>query len=165
VRAYQLLISPMLGAPAVSSPPVPLTLCRRCEQHGAAGGSYLAVRRIARCQPWCEVGTTRSLQKAPAVYPVALPFLDKEVFMNDIRRTILWVIFGFSMVMLWDQWQVHNGNKATFFPSPAKTAASAAPASASAVPAASGVPQSNAVAATAREHTCRSHCRRPGHSA
>ncbi len=40
--------------------------------------------------------------------------------MNDIRRTILWVIFGFSMVMLWDQWQVHNGKKATFFPSPAQ---------------------------------------------
>ena len=34
--------------------------------------------------------------------------------MNDIRRTILWVIFGFSMVMLWDQWQIHNGNKPTF---------------------------------------------------
>jgi YidC/Oxa1 family membrane protein insertase len=70
--------------------------------------------------------------------------------MNDIRRTILWVIFGFSMVMLWDQWQVHNGNKATFFPSSAKTAASAAPAGASAAPAASGVPSSNAVAATAQ---------------
>ena len=37
--------------------------------------------------------------------------------MNDIRRTILWVIFGFSLVMLWDQWQVYNGRKATFFPS------------------------------------------------
>jgi YidC/Oxa1 family membrane protein insertase len=37
--------------------------------------------------------------------------------MNDIRRTILWVIFGFSMVLLWDQWQISNGNKATFFPS------------------------------------------------
>jgi YidC/Oxa1 family membrane protein insertase len=48
--------------------------------------------------------------------------------MNDIRRTILWVIFGFSMVMLWDQWQVHNGKKATFFPSPApQTAPAAAP--------------------------------------
>ena len=34
--------------------------------------------------------------------------------MNDIRRTILWVIFGFSMVLLWDQWQVYNGQKATF---------------------------------------------------
>ncbi len=46
--------------------------------------------------------------------------------MNDIRRTILWVIFGFSMVMLWDQWQVYNGKKATFFPSPSQQAASVA---------------------------------------
>ncbi len=38
--------------------------------------------------------------------------------MNDIRRTILWVIFGFSMVLLWDKWQVFNGRQATFFPSP-----------------------------------------------
>jgi YidC/Oxa1 family membrane protein insertase len=36
--------------------------------------------------------------------------------MNDIRRTILWVVFGFSLVMLWDQWQLHNGKKPTFFP-------------------------------------------------
>lgn len=42
--------------------------------------------------------------------------------MNDIRRTVLWVIFGFSMVLLWDQWQVHNGRQATFFPTPVKTA-------------------------------------------
>jgi len=40
--------------------------------------------------------------------------------MNDIRRTILWVIFGFSMVMLWDQWQLYNGKQATFFPNPAQ---------------------------------------------
>jgi len=38
--------------------------------------------------------------------------------MNDIRRTILWVIFGFSMVLLWDQWQTFNGKQATFFPKP-----------------------------------------------
>ena len=46
--------------------------------------------------------------------------------MNDIRRTILWVIFGFSMVLLWDQWQIHNGKQATFFPSAPKTVATAA---------------------------------------
>ena len=60
--------------------------------------------------------------------------------MNDIRRTILWVVFGFSIVLLWDQWQIHNGKKATFFPAPvqAQADASASPASAavpSAVPA------------------------------
>jgi hypothetical protein len=40
--------------------------------------------------------------------------------MNDIRRTILWVVFGFSLVMLWDQWQLHNGRMATFFPTAVK---------------------------------------------
>ncbi|MDB5963835.1 MAG: rane protein insertase YidC [Polaromonas sp.] len=64
--------------------------------------------------------------------------------MNDIRRTILWVIFGFSMVLLWDQWQVYNGHKPTFFPSatstskPAATATPPSGASASSVP--SGAP-------------------------
>ena len=59
--------------------------------------------------------------------------------MNDIRRTVLWVIFGFSMVLLWDQWQVHNGHKATFFPTPAQQAKVATDA-ASATPQAAGVP-------------------------
>ncbi len=56
--------------------------------------------------------------------------------MNDIRRTILWVIFGFAMVLLWDKWQVFNGHKATFFPTPVEQAALAKPgAGAASVPA------------------------------
>lgn len=50
--------------------------------------------------------------------------------MSDIRRSILWVIFGFSLVLLWDQWQIHNGRNATFFPSSStsqKATAQAAP--------------------------------------
>lgn len=77
--------------------------------------------------------------------------------MTDIRRTILWVIFGFSLVMLWDQWQVYNGKAATFFPSgkpaatapaapagstastvPSPTTPGAAPAAAGSVPGAQG---------------------------
>ena len=59
--------------------------------------------------------------------------------MTDIRRTILWVIFGFSLVMLWDQWQVFNGRSATFFPrSPVKTASAPAPTGSSTVPSAPG---------------------------
>ena len=64
--------------------------------------------------------------------------------MNDIRRTILWVIFGFSMVLLWDQWQLYNGNKATFFPKPEVAASAKTPAapaaSANAVPSATAAP-------------------------
>ncbi len=71
--------------------------------------------------------------------------------MNDIRRTILWVVFGFSMVLLWDQWQVYNGHKATFFPGSAKTAAVAnAPAApASGVPTAVPAVSAGAVSAPA----------------
>src|SRR3954466_10846711 len=59
--------------------------------------------------------------------------------MNDIRRTILWVIFGFSMVLLWDQWQVYTGHPATFFPQATKQTANApARAGSSSVPPASG---------------------------
>ncbi|WP_457281896.1 membrane protein insertase YidC [Polaromonas sp. P5_D5] len=73
--------------------------------------------------------------------------------MNDIRRTILWVIFGFSMVLLWDQWQVYNGHKATFFPSATQSAKAPAAGSAASAPAtgaaASSVPAPQAVGATA----------------
>jgi len=63
--------------------------------------------------------------------------------MNDIRRTFLWVIFGFSMVLLWDQWQIYNGHKATFFPKPTTATA---PAVNAAEPA--NVPQATASLAT-----------------
>ena len=69
--------------------------------------------------------------------------------MNDIRRTILWVIFGFSMVLLWDQWQLYNGKKATFFPKPQVTAQASAdasaPAPAASTPASGGVPVASSV--------------------
>jgi YidC/Oxa1 family membrane protein insertase len=60
--------------------------------------------------------------------------------MNDIRRTILWVIFGFSMVLLWDQWQIHTGHKATFFPRAEPVAAAKAAAASATVPTASTAP-------------------------
>ena len=58
--------------------------------------------------------------------------------MNDIRRTILWVVFGFSLVMLWDQWQISKGQKPTFFPSPMTGPSAAAPATP-----ATGAPSAN----------------------
>jgi len=58
--------------------------------------------------------------------------------MNDIRRTILWVVFGFSLVMLWDQWQISQGKAPTFFPQPVQTtsATNTAPVAATPAPAA-----------------------------
>jgi YidC/Oxa1 family membrane protein insertase len=65
--------------------------------------------------------------------------------MNDIRRSILWAVFAFSLVMLWDAWQVHNGKPATFFPKskPAVTAP-ANPATSLATPATGASAANNA---------------------
>jgi hypothetical protein len=35
----------------------------------------------------------------------------------DIKRTILWVIFSMSLVLLYDNWQRANGHASMFFPS------------------------------------------------
>jgi YidC/Oxa1 family membrane protein insertase len=61
--------------------------------------------------------------------------------MTDIRRSILWIVFSVSLVMLWDSWNTHNGHPSMFAPTPAKpvAAAGAAPASAAGVPAAAAV--------------------------
>ena len=66
--------------------------------------------------------------------------------MNDIRRTILWVIFGFSMVLLWDKWQIQNGQKGTFLLGTKPAVTATAPA---VVPAASSVPAASTVPSTA----------------
>lgn len=40
----------------------------------------------------------------------------------DIRRTVLWMIFSFSLLLLWNNWQVHNGKQSLFGgPPPAAT--------------------------------------------
>ena len=67
--------------------------------------------------------------------------------MNDIRRTILWVIFGFSLVLLWDKWQVHNGRQATFFPGPPTATATAPTTTASRQPMESHTSSTTAVVA------------------
>ncbi|MBL8352135.1 MAG: membrane protein insertase YidC [Burkholderiaceae bacterium] len=69
--------------------------------------------------------------------------------MTDLRRTILWVVFSVSLVLLWDAWQKHNGHPSMFSPVPPKPAATtgAAPGASAALPA--GVPTAAAGGATA----------------
>ncbi|MBU4609360.1 membrane protein insertase YidC [Achromobacter sp. GG226] len=44
----------------------------------------------------------------------------------DTRRTILWMIFSFSLLFLWNNWQVHNGKPSLFGGTPPATQAEAA---------------------------------------
>jgi YidC/Oxa1 family membrane protein insertase len=57
--------------------------------------------------------------------------------MTDMRRTLLWVVFTMSLVLLWDAWNKHTGQPSIFGAPVAKPVASAPPASA---PAPASVP-------------------------
>ncbi|MBX3604585.1 MAG: membrane protein insertase YidC [Piscinibacter sp.] len=51
--------------------------------------------------------------------------------MTDMRRTLLWVVFSMSLVLIWDAWNRHNGHPSMFGPAPAaKPVAAGTPASA-----------------------------------
>ncbi|MDT6962323.1 membrane protein insertase YidC [Cupriavidus sp. SZY C1] len=67
----------------------------------------------------------------------------------DIKRTILWVIFSMSLVLLYDNWQRANGHASMFFPS-ANTQQQAAPAGGASGAAAQGdVPKASGTSAPA----------------
>jgi uncharacterized protein len=56
VRGYRLLLSPSLGSACRFTPTCSAYALDALAQHGATGGSYLTVARLARCHPWCAGG-------------------------------------------------------------------------------------------------------------
>ena len=56
VMAYRLLISPSLGSNCRFEPSCSAYSLQALRQHGATTGSYLTLRRLARCHPWCDGG-------------------------------------------------------------------------------------------------------------
>lgn len=56
VKGYRLLLSPWLGSCCRFEPTCSVYSLQALQQHGAARGSYLTIRRLARCQPWCDGG-------------------------------------------------------------------------------------------------------------
>ena len=67
--------------------------------------------------------------------------------MTEMRRTLLWVVFSMSLVLLWDAWNKHNGQPSMF--SPPKASAPAATGPTPANPPASLATASNAVPSAA----------------
>lgn len=52
VRGYQRLISPVLPPACRYQPTCSAYALEAIERHGALRGSWLAIRRLARCTPW-----------------------------------------------------------------------------------------------------------------
>ena len=81
VRAYRLLLSPWLGASCRFEPTCSRYALQALDQHGALAGSYLTLRRIARCHPGCAGGC----DEVPAASPVAP--LRERWFPTTSKRT------------------------------------------------------------------------------
>lgn len=56
VKAYRLVLSPWLGSSCRFEPTCSAYSLQALEQHGAAAGSYLTLKRLVRCHPWCDGG-------------------------------------------------------------------------------------------------------------
>ncbi|MGH8820424.1 MAG: membrane protein insertion efficiency factor YidD, partial [Rhodoferax sp.] len=54
VKAYRLLLSPWLGSACRFEPTCSAYSLQALQEHGAATGSYLTLRRLVRCHPGCE---------------------------------------------------------------------------------------------------------------
>jgi uncharacterized protein len=52
VAAYRYLLSPMLGRSCRFLPTCSEYAMEALERHGALRGTWLTVRRVARCHPW-----------------------------------------------------------------------------------------------------------------
>lgn len=56
VRGYRLLLSPWLGGACRFEPSCSAYSLQALQTHGAAAGTYLTLRRLVRCQPFCAGG-------------------------------------------------------------------------------------------------------------
>ena len=65
VRGYRLLLSPWLGSSCRFEPTCSAYSLQALDRYGAAAGSYLTMRRLARCHPWCEGGLDPVPQELP----------------------------------------------------------------------------------------------------
>ncbi len=52
VKAYQLILSPMLGQQCRFYPTCSQYAIEAIHKHGAILGAYFTVRRLLRCHPW-----------------------------------------------------------------------------------------------------------------
>ena len=52
LRVYQVAISPMLGPRCRFYPSCSHYACQAVREHGALRGTWLAIRRVARCNPF-----------------------------------------------------------------------------------------------------------------
>jgi uncharacterized protein len=56
IRAYQLVLSPLIGPSCRFYPSCSQYGIEAIDTHGALRGTWLTIKRISRCHPWHEGG-------------------------------------------------------------------------------------------------------------
>ena len=79
VKAYRLLLSPWLGSACRFTPTCSAYALQALERHGAGAGSYLILKRLTCCHPWCDGGIDE--------VPVNKPRLFSSLFSPSTQKT------------------------------------------------------------------------------
>jgi len=72
VRGYRLLLSPWLGNSCRFEPTCSIYALGVLERHGALAGSYLTLKRLGRCGPWCAGGHDPVPEAPPALFSYSI---------------------------------------------------------------------------------------------
>jgi putative membrane protein insertion efficiency factor len=73
IRTYQLFVSPLLMPSCRYVPSCSRYAMEAIEHHGAAYGTWLAVRRLLRCHPWGGMGFDPVPEARPRQSATGLP--------------------------------------------------------------------------------------------
>lgn len=83
VQAYRLLLKAWIGNDCRFEPSCSAYALTALDRHGASAGSYLVLRRLARCHPWCAGGH----DPVPATPPPLFSRLGLGARVADEPRT------------------------------------------------------------------------------
>lgn len=67
LRGYRFAISPLYGQVCRYHPSCSAYALQAVETHGALRGSWLAIRRLARCHPWAAGGYDPVPERQPSL--------------------------------------------------------------------------------------------------
>jgi len=70
IRGYQLFISPVLGPSCRYLPSCSEYAAEAIERHGALAGTWLALKRLARCHPWGGSGYDPVPERHPHIHSI-----------------------------------------------------------------------------------------------
>ncbi len=83
IRAYQAGLSPLFPASCRYTPSCSEYARIAVERHGAARGSWLAVRRVGRCHPFGGHGIDPVPEAEGGVHGVATPYLTEDRWRSE----------------------------------------------------------------------------------